>query len=110
MVTPPMCYNHPVACQPRWSWQARWEASRLQQAGNPGSNPGGRPFRCSCACHGCVVCSYLHLHAEAIMPLRLVGICVQTCHIYGTSLKVTSLDADTYQAQGHNGLSMEEQV
>ncbi len=31
-------------------------------------------------------------------------------HIYGTSLKVTSLDADTYQAQGHNGLSMEVQV
>jgi len=28
-------------------------------------------------------------------------------HIYGASLKVTSLDADTYQAQGHNGLSME---
>ena len=28
-------------------------------------------------------------------------------HLYGTSLKVSSLDADTYQAQGHNGLSME---
>ncbi len=35
------------------------------------------------------------------------GECYRVSHIYGTSLKVTSLDADAYQAQGHNGLSME---